>query len=366
MFGLAGMLGLLLMGVAAEGALATLSTADEEDSDQDEALPDAPQDGAIEQPSLEESAALKAFWGAFNPNATDTDSATHSDSDSRTATLSEDMPAPIYPNLILSGGETGGFLYGMGGHDTLMGSDADDFMRGQDGNDWLVPGEGDDYAQGDLGDDTLIGGTGQDDLRGGDGNDMVMGGADDDVLAGQNGDDSLAGEDGNDTLNAGAGDDVLFAGAGDDALTGGDGNDVLIAGTGQDLLSGGNGHDTLDGRATGLDFLNGGAQDDTIFVGAGDLAQGDDGADSFILTVPPLGAASATNMAIVQDFVQGEDQLVLSYDPNAGDAPEFSLVTQHDGAGGTDIIVDDITIARILSDAPTTLTPADITLRPIS
>ena len=73
MFGLAGMLGLLLMGVAAEGALATLSTADEEDSDQDEALPDAPQDGAIEQPSLEESAALKAFWGAFNatpPTAT--------------------------------------------------------------------------------------------------------------------------------------------------------------------------------------------------------------------------------------------------------------------------------------------------------
>ena len=93
------MLGLLLMGVAAEGALATLSTADEEDSDQDEALPDAPQDGAIEQPSLEESAALKAFLGAFNANAT------HSDSDSRTATLSEDMPAPIYPNLILSGGE---------------------------------------------------------------------------------------------------------------------------------------------------------------------------------------------------------------------------------------------------------------------
>ena len=103
MFGLAGMLGLLLMGVAAECALATISTADEEDSDQDEALPDAPQDGAIEQPSLEESAALKAFWGAFNPNATDTDTDTHSDSDSdsRTATQSEDMPAPIDPNLIL-------------------------------------------------------------------------------------------------------------------------------------------------------------------------------------------------------------------------------------------------------------------------
>ena len=357
MFGLAGMLGLLLMGVAAEGALATLSTADEDDSDQDEALPDTPQDGATEQTSLDESAALKAFWGAFDLDATN--------SDSHISTQSEDTPDPVAPNLILSGDDTGGFLYGMGGHDTLMGSAADDFMRGQDGNDWLAPGEGDDYAQGDLGDDTLIGGTGHDDLRGGDGNDMLMGSAGGDLLAGQNGDDSLAGEDGNDTLNAGAGNDVLFAGAGDDALTGGDGDDLLIAGTGQDLLSGGNGSDTLDGRAAGLDFLNGGAQDDTIFVGAGDLAQGDDGADSFILTVPPLGAASADTTATVQDFTQGEDQLVLSYDPNAGDAPVFSLVAQEDGAGGTDIVVDDITIARILSDAPTTLTSADITLRPI-
>ncbi|MGF6288149.1 cadherin-like domain-containing protein, partial [Pseudomonas silensiensis] len=89
---------------------------------------------------------------------------------------------------------------------------------------------------------------------------------------GTNQNDSITGSDGHDYLYGAAGDDQLNGLAGDDYLNGWDGNDALFGNDGNDLVNGSFGDDTVSG----------GAGDDQLFGGYGnDTLSGDGGNDVY-------------------------------------------------------------------------------------
>lgn len=134
------------------------------------------------------------------------------------------------------------------------------------GNDLIYAGSGDDVVWAGMGDDVAYGENGNDFLMGNAGADILVGGAGDDTLYGDNGD--LTGAQGNDYLDGGAGNDTLSGEGGDDTLLGGAGNDTLDGGAGANYLDGGDGNDTIYGNGIG-DTLQGGAGDDTIISSTG-------------------------------------------------------------------------------------------------
>ncbi|MDD5366144.1 MAG: calcium-binding protein [Gallionellaceae bacterium] len=73
------------------------------------------------------------------------------------------------------------------------------------------------------------------------------------MLSGTGGDDSLVGTVWADTINGGAGSDMLDGRVGDDVINGGDGADKLYGGAGNDRIDGGSGWDTMVG-GTGDDI----------------------------------------------------------------------------------------------------------------
>ena len=243
-------------------------------------------------------------------------------------------------NLIRSGYDNYGALYGLGGDDTLRGGSLDDVLDG---------GTGADSMSGWEGNDTYYVDNAADRIRDTDGIDMVMastswilasglenltllgefglfgtgnGAANDmagneasNLLSGLDGDDNLAGAGGDDTLDGGAGSDLLVGGLGDDsywvdspgertleaadegydtvyasldwALS--DGVEALVltglakaSGLGNGLdnsLLGNDGKNSLKG-GDGDDPLNGQAGNDRLFGGAGDdVLVGAQGAD---------------------------------------------------------------------------------------
>ncbi|MCC7268614.1 MAG: hypothetical protein IT546_14925, partial [Caulobacteraceae bacterium] len=87
----------------------------------------------------------------------------------------------------------------------------------------------------------------------------------------------LRAADGGERLDGGAGRDLLIGGAGNDQLYGGAGADVLIGGAGDDRLDGG----TAQGDE--VDQLYGGAGNDTLLLGPRVIAEGGEGADTFVL-----------------------------------------------------------------------------------
>lgn len=151
----------------------------------------------------------------------------------------------------IDGGPGNDMLGGGDGDDMLHGHDGDDDMRGGRGNDTLIGGLGDDWLEGDgtydaAGDDLLIGGRGNDWLAGQGGKDTLRGGPGKDTLFGGEGDDLLEAGPGDDWLSGGEGNDTLIAGPGNDDLDGGPGDDLLIGNDrGQAWLNGGAGADTL-------------------------------------------------------------------------------------------------------------------------
>jgi Ca2+-binding RTX toxin-like protein len=153
-------------------------------------------------------------------------------------------------NLIRSGYDNYGALYGLGGDDTLRGSNRDDVLDGGTGADSLSGWEGNDTYYVDHPADrirdtdgidmvkastswilasglenlTLLGdfglfGTGNGAANSMEGNEASN------LLSGLDGDDRLFGADGDDTLDGGAGNDLLFGDAGADWLVGGLGDD---------------------------------------------------------------------------------------------------------------------------------------------
>jgi Ca2+-binding RTX toxin-like protein len=187
---------------------------------------------------------------------------------------------------------------------TLCGGDARDVLSGGSGEDLVAGGAGNDELDGGGGVDILRAdhsGVGPDSvgpcsagpgsppgtntLRGGLGDDLLAGDDGRDTLIGGPGDDYAFGRPGNDDIDGGDGNDALAGLDGADALDGGSGSDVLSGGPGSDEMLGGGGNDDIGlpivlrvDRAApeetsieiGNDDMRGGADDDTLFAGAGD------------------------------------------------------------------------------------------------
>lgn len=81
--------------------------------------------------------------------------------------------------------------------------------------------------------------------------------------------DYIFGGAGNDTIRAGEGDDILQGGTGNDTLLGNEGDDLIYGGEGNDSIQAGQGNDTVYG-GDGDDVVNGGTTgDDVLNGGAG-------------------------------------------------------------------------------------------------
>jgi Ca2+-binding RTX toxin-like protein len=222
-------------------------------------------------------------------------------------------------------------IAGLAGTDTIRGGGGDDTIFGgsaavdpsETGNDFLYGNEGMDTIYGNGGDDLIVGGLGADFLIGGTGNDTLYGGLSDTDTADLS-DDFMRGGDGTDVLYGNGGNDNMLGGAGIDTLYGGDGNDLLYGGAllvdatdFGDTIYGGNGNDDIRGNG-GADFLYGEGGDDSVIGGVGadnifgglgnDYLRGGLDADRFIFDTT-LNAA--TNVDTIQNFVLGEDKIVL-------------------------------------------------------
>lgn len=275
---------------------------------------------------------------------------------------SDDTPDPQDAAVTLVGGGADDILTGTGGDDLVIGGDGDDLLGGRDGVDTIDGGSGADYAHGGEGIDFLTGGDGDDDLEGEGGNDDMSGDDGDDTLAGGAGDDLLTGGAGADSLLGGEGQDRLESGAGDDVAVGGLGNDLMAGGAGSDEQDGGDGNDTIWGQdASGADdhetdFLNGGAGDDLLRIGAGDYANGGEGSDLFLLQDIQTGDP----LTEITDFHPAEDEIIVLYDPATHPDPAVTLSRQ-DGSDDATLLLDGVPVAKIAGGAG--LSPDQITLQ---
>ncbi|MEO8722342.1 MAG: calcium-binding protein [Sphingobium sp.] len=205
----------------------------------------------------------------------------------------------------LSGVETAQFKDGYG----RWGTSGNDILLGQGGNDMLYGGDGNDTLNGGNGDDVLIGGNGYNTLIGGAGADVLDGrsgygiasyanatsGVSLSLVSGGTGGEAagdsffnIYGVNGSAYADQIEGDDLansLIGGAGDDVLSGLDGNDSLDGGLGADTLYGGDGNDSNGSpyafvEDDAVDHVYGGAGNDYLLGGAGDVIDGGAGNDS--------------------------------------------------------------------------------------
>ncbi|WP_370634872.1 Hint domain-containing protein [Cognatishimia sp. MH4019] len=203
------------------------------------------------------------------------------------------LPGEVGEDDIIQAGGGDDRVIAGAGDDEVFGGTGDDRIEGNVGDDELFGEEGDDRIIGGLGDDTIDGGTGNDDLSGNVGNDTIDGGE---------GNDEIGGAEGDDTLLGGAGEDTITGGSGDDTIDGGDDNDTIDAGSGDDTIEGGAGDDTITG-GNGSDTVTGGDGDDVINT-SGHLPLLDLGFPGYPSTgIPPIPADFAPNNDV--DFVDG-------------------------------------------------------------
>ncbi|GGE10511.1 Hemolysin-type calcium-binding repeat-containing protein [Gemmobacter megaterium] len=350
MFGLFGMLGLLMVGLAGSSLVMRGSTSEDEDAPPAE--PDAPEPSGTEEDAAQPPAQL---WDAgIDEGAPTGDSA---DPAQEAPAHPQPQDAQALPHrLHMVAADHGA-------------ADAAQRLVGGRGNDGIEGSDGRDRIFGRPGDDQLHGGGDNDRIRGGDGDDTVLGGFGDDRIWGATGDDTLFGQEGNDTLFGGAGQDTVLGGngndtlagdEGDDWLAGGMGNDLLIAGPGQDTLDGDAGDDTLVGAFHGDwgnagNYLNGGEGHDVLRVGAGDIATGGNGMDRFELAADTQG-----QLARIMDYDPTQDELIVVYDA-AGPAPQVTL-TPGGIADDVLILLDGRPVAEVAGAAG--LTPDSIRLAP--
>ncbi len=213
---------------------------------------------------------------------------------------------------LLPGSKTYGEIRLGAGDDRLVatGVEGDLNIDAGDGDDEVIGGDGDDLIRGGAGDDLLDGGDGDDVLDGGEGNDLLIGGEGDDFLFGRAGDDTLIGGEGNDLLDGGEGIDTADYSADSDGVTVdlglgrasgiGNGRDTL---SGIENVIGGSGDDVLIGNDA-ANILYGGAGNDRIVIGAGDMADGGAGDDR-------IEAIAGGTAGIVVSGGTGEDALHL-------------------------------------------------------
>ena len=198
-------------------------------------------------------------------------------------------------------------IEGGAGNDVLAGGDAGDTLFGNDGDDDINGRRGEDHMEGGDGNDSMNGGVASDTVSGGAGDDIVSGGGEDDTVAGGPGEDQLGGGGGStDTLDYSARTtalrlvpdnefhasgreevendrvfdiDRVIGGSGDDYIAvgstwvfGGDGDDTIVGGVFAERLYGEGGDDDLDGGpGSGVNYLEGGAGNDTLRSAEGAL-----------------------------------------------------------------------------------------------
>lgn len=236
--------------------------------------------------------------------------------------------------------------------DRLEGTQAIDFIDGLDGDDVMNGAAGNDFILGRGGDDVLQGEDGDDTLCAGDGNDIVTGNVGQDFIEGQGGDD------GNDTVLGGRGIDEVNGGEGDDLVFGGiiDGVPLNLEELAE-LRDGG----SLEAINGGLDMrddsvgnvLSGGDGDDDLVLGSGDMADGNNGADTYHIMSEQNGDAAA----MINNYVPADDAITIIVDDIETDEEIFV----DDEDGDAVIRLGDDVLARV-SGAAGTISAADITL----
>jgi Ca2+-binding RTX toxin-like protein len=160
---------------------------------------------------------------------------------------------------------------------------------------------------------------------------------------------NLFGGAGNDTITAGAGNDQLFGQAGNDTLYGAGGFDFLSGGDGNDTLTGGDADDQIYGEAGNdlmiwnpgddSDFMEGGADVDTVQVNAGG------GAEIFTITAngtrvrfdrldpAPFALDIGTTENLVVNMNGGNDSISAT-----GNLAALINITVNGGAGNDTIL----------------------------
>jgi Ca2+-binding RTX toxin-like protein len=281
-------------------------------------------------------------------------------------------------------------IYGIDGNDSLFGQAGDDLIYGGAGLDYIDGGTGNDeihgggswdYIEGGKGDDVIYGDSGEDDLLGGDGDDRLVGGPGDDLLMGEADNDVLEGWDGNDFMTGGDGDDELYGNEGNDYIIGGDGADILRGADGNDTLVGVEAYvddlsysEAFDNAYRNIPFvdiptieytytdtdtgdvLDGGAGNDTLALGNGDIGTGGEGFDAFNVVSWINDGEEAT----ITDFDAAEDAIIVAY-PAGTTVPDVTVETNGDDAqvyadgkliavvtgGATSVTVDGISFTEI-------------------
>ncbi len=252
-----------------------------------------------------------------------------------------DITGDNSPNII-TGTTDPDTLVGLGGDDKISGGAGNDVIQGNDGADALSGGTGNDTVSGGAGNDTVNGDAGDDTLEGGAGDDVIVGGVGADTVSFANApyssfygfQNTAAGAvslfyrgvtvdlaittpqatgEGSDTILAvenligSAFDDRLFGTAAANTIEGGAGVDRIGGRGGADLLRGNDGNDIIHANGdfgvgnyiigeedNAIDTVEGGAGDDIIAVGAGDIADGGEGNDRLIVTF--VGRASGVTI----------------------------------------------------------------------
>ena len=359
MLGILGLLGALFAGVLADSMINSDSTPAEDDAD--------PADGGGDDaagPSGASIGDMLTDGNGADPATGDlaADDPSAGTEDASGMPRSDDDPDPVDDDVSLIGDAADDILTGNGGDDLVIGGDGGDLLGGRGGDDTIDGGAGADVAHGGEGVDFLTGGAGVDDLQGEAGDDDLAGNDGGDTISGAMGADLLTGGAGADSLIGGDGGDRLESGADDDVAAGGLGDDLMAGGTGSDEQDGGDGNDTIWGQEAGgpddheVDFLNGGAGDDLLRVGAGDYANGGDGADLFLLEDIQPGDP----LTQITEFHAAEDEIVVLYDPATHPDPEVTLSSAEGSADAT-LLLDGIAVAVIAGGAG--LSPDQITLQ---
>lgn len=134
-------------------------------------------------------------------------------------------------------------------------------------------------------------------------------------------------------------------------ILGTDGDDLLLGTAADERIEGGDGNDTLAGGG-GRDTLLGGAGDDRIELTSTVIAEGGEGADSFVITTDPTSPGLGKVLfGVILDFFAGEGDRIFTsvgreirlperqIDPNApttDDTGPTTLVPPTAGGGGSD------------------------------
>ena len=288
---------------------------------------------------------------------------------SPTGDTGDGLEDSFIPELTFVGSSGFDEYTGTDANELIIGQNGADDLDGQAGDDLIYGGEGDDVLYGGEDDDILLGGTGEDDLLGGEGVDTLIGGPDDDLLMGEAGADVLSGWAGNDFMTGGDGDDELYGNEGNDFIIGGDGADILKGADGDDVLIGVedtvndlsynqaklwmNGVDPSDNPGVEFsyndtdigDVLDGGAGNDILALGNGDIGTGGEGADGFNV----VSWINEGEEATITDFDATEDAIIVAY-PAGTTVPEIGVETDGDDA---QIFADGKLIAVVIGGAST-------------